>query len=139
MKKLSDCPVGNVVHRAHEREAILADLRDYDGESSDEPAPLFTIETELHGVLVTLGEENDSFTIKQGSTRPTKQKKSFNDRTIKFFRLAKQVGLLQPAINLWLFLGTPQACRRSKKWRRLSSWLTRQITLKNRIALAANV
>ncbi len=138
MTRHSDCPTGNVVHRAHEREAILADLLDYDGEGGSEPAPLFTIETELNGVLVTLGEENDNFTIKRGNTRPTKQKKSFNERTVRFFRLAKQVGLLQPAINLWLFLGTPEACRRSKSWKRLSTWFSRQVALRNRLALAAN-
>lgn len=122
---------------AAEQTALFRDIMIGQGLDHEDDSAIFLAPLQVDGVQMEFGAE-DGFSICPRQMQPC-QLKGFSDRTIKFFRLAKQVGLLQPAIKLWLFLGTPQACRRSKKWRRLSSWLTRQITLKNRIALAANV
>lgn len=128
---------GNYLLRSSERESIFRELALSEDPIDDSTHTLFTIEKEVHGVLMTFGELDDNFSIKRVSAHPIRQK-PFNERTLRFFRLANQVGLLQPAIKFWAFLGSPQASRRSKAWKKLSSWFTRQTARKNQLALAAN-
>ncbi|MBP6882276.1 MAG: hypothetical protein KBC15_01845 [Candidatus Levybacteria bacterium] len=122
---------------AAEEDVLFRDIMVGQGLDPEDEVPIFLAPLQVEGVLMEFGAE-DGFTICPKLVQPCRLK-DFSVRTIRFFRLAKQVGLLQPAIKLWLFLGTPQACRRSKAWKRLSMWFTRQTARKNQLALSAMI